>query len=91
MQALWQFNIYGAEQGPSLHQNEHLGLIKTKLPHLTLLDIKEADSASKDRLRLVDFREAFNLTGNLAVKYLFYFRNLQNLFDLEFFLNKLPS
>lgn len=25
------------------------------------------------------------------MKYIYYFRNLQNLFDLEFFANKLPS
>lgn len=31
------------------------------------------------------------MNGNLATKYLYYFRNLQNLFDIEFFINKLPS
>jgi len=39
----------------------------------------------------VDFREAYNLKGNAHLKMLYYFRNLQNLFDLEFFMNKLPS
>jgi hypothetical protein len=97
MQQLWQFDVFGkespdpAKQLPSLLQNEHLGLVKARLPRLTTIDIKEADNVSKERLRLVDFREAYNLSGNLATKYLFYFRNLQNLFDLEFFINKLPS
>lgn len=45
----------------------------------------------KEKLRLVDFREAYNLKGNLTLKYVYYFRNLQNLFDLEFFLAKMPS
>lgn len=65
--------------------------MKGRLPKLTAIDIKEADNAAKDRLRLVDFKEAYNLKGNLTMLQIFYFRNLQNLFDLEFFNNKLPS
>jgi len=47
--------------------NEHLELIKLKLPKLTQIDIKEVDSAAKDRLRLVDFRESYNLKGNTTM------------------------
>lgn len=65
--------------------------MKARLPKLTAIDIKEADNAAKDRLRLVDFKESYNLKGNLTMLQIFYFRNLQNLFDIEFFNNKLPS
>ena len=56
-----------------------------------MVDLKETDTSTKEKLRHVDFKEAYNLTGNLTMKYIYYFRNLQNLFDLEFFCNKLPS
>ena len=97
LQKLFQFDIFNPLAGideaqlPSLLQNNHIDLIKPKLPKLTTIDIKEADTAIKERLRFVDYREAFNVKGNLQMKMLYYFRNLQNLFDLEFFMNKLPS
>jgi hypothetical protein len=95
--SLYKFDIFGpiadvdSLQKPSLWYNDHIHLIKAKLPKLTRLDIKESDNQMKERLRLVDFKEAYNLKGNLVLKYLSYFRNFQNLFDLEFFLTKLPS
>jgi hypothetical protein len=97
LQGLYTYDIYHPRaeidevQKPSLLMNEQLELIKNKLPKLTHIDIKEVDSAAKDRLRLVDFRESYNLKGNTMMMQIYYFRNLQNLFDLEFFCNKLPS
>jgi hypothetical protein len=97
LQGLYTYDIYHPRaeidelQKPSLLMNEQLELIKTKLPKLTHIDIKEVDSAAKDRLRLVDFRESYNLKGNTTMMQIYYFRNLHNLFDLEFFCNKLPS
>ena len=60
-------------------------MIKTKIPTLNTYDLKEAENSVKEKLRMVDFKEAYNLNGNLTMKYIYYFRNLQNLFDLEFF------
>jgi hypothetical protein len=49
------------------------------------VDLKEAELSQKDRFRYIDFKEAYNYTNNTVLKYLYYFRNLTNLFDLEFF------
>ncbi len=63
----------------------------TKLPKLSMIDLKEMETSTKEKLRHVDLKEAYNLSGNLKMNYIYYFRNFQNLFDLEFFCNKLPS
>ena len=46
----------------------------------------------KERFRLVEFSEAFdyNESGRL-VRYLRYWKQVSNIFDLEFFVNKLGS
>ena len=40
---------------------------------------------------MVDFKECYSYTGNRVLAQIYYFRQFQNLFDLEFFSNKLPS
>ena len=50
----------------------------------------QAESISSHQ-RSIDFAEVYLLSGNKMLHYLYYLRQFQNLFDLEFFANKLPS
>jgi len=58
---------------------------------LTLLSVSESEAQSVEKNRFIDFVEAYDYQKSKVVNYLMYFRQLQNLFDLEFFFNKLPS
>ena len=62
-----------------------------RLPKLTPLDITQAESALGNHQRIVDFQECYKYTGNRILNQMYYLRQFQNLFDLEFFANKLPS
>lgn len=62
-----------------------------RLPKLTPLDITQAESALGNHQRIVDFQECYKYTGNRILSQMYYLRQFQNLFDLEFFANKLPS
>ena len=57
--------------------------LKGRIPTLTAVQV------SSDRPQ--GFREAFNYDGLFTQRLLAYFRRLSNLFDLEFFMNKLAS
>lgn len=72
--------------------NNGLGLIQKRLPKLTLTDSIEVDQVVKDKSRLVEFEEAYdyNTTSNV-VKLLRYWKQVSNIYDLEFFINKLAS
>ncbi len=55
------------------------------------VDMKEAESNIDTKGRFVDYRGTFTIHDHFLYKYLFYFRQLQNLFDLEYFRSKLSS
>mgnify|MGYP007118474356 CR=1 FL=1 len=40
---------------------------------------------------MCDFHECYTYSGNRLISQIYYMRQFQNLFDLEFFANKLPS
>jgi hypothetical protein len=71
--------------------NNQTTLIKPRLPKLTPIDITVAESQLMNHQRVADFKECYKFTGNRTLNYLYYMRQFQNLFDLEFFANKLPS
>ena len=71
--------------------NNQSSLIKPRLPKLTPIDISVAESQLMNHQRVADFKECYKFTGNRTLNYLYYMRQFQNLFDLEFFANKLPS
>ena len=79
------------DRKPEFSSNDQKALIRKRVPHLTVMDVKESREASRGRLRFVDFKESYNYESNVVVQYLYYMRQLSNLFDLEFFANKLPS
>jgi len=59
---------------------------------LTLTDSRDVDQIVKDKTRLVEFAEAFDYNqAGRALNYLSYFKSISNIFDLEFFTNKLAS
>jgi hypothetical protein len=69
-----------------------LAKIRKRLPNLTLIDSRDAESVTREKSRLVDFAEAFDYdSAGKALKLLSYFKSLSNLLDLEFFTNKLAS
>lgn len=66
-------------------------MIKQRCPNIKEIDLKEAEKNQETKGRFVDFRHSFTIADTLIFKYLHYFRNLQNLFDLEYFKNKLST
>ena len=57
-----------------------------------MTDSRDVDQIVKEKSRLVEFAEAYDyLSGGRAVHYLSYFKSISNIFDLEFFTNKLGS
>lgn len=72
-------------------QNLQHPLVLRRLPTLTEVDMASAEANAWHTLRIADFSQAYKYTGNKALQYLFYLRQFQNLFDLEFFANKIPS
>lgn len=96
---LYQFELgdpekkdeFGDPLLPEFATNKQKELVKARLPTLTIIDIATAEGQLMNHQRLVEFQECYKFTGNRALNYLFYMRQFQNLFDLEFFANKLPS
>lgn len=79
-------------QLPELSREDSLAKIRRRLPNLTLIDSRDAESVTREKSRLVDFAEAFDYdSAGKALKLLSYFKSLSNLLDLEFFTNKLAS
>ena len=66
-------------------------IIKSRIPILKEVEMREAESNLETKGRFVDFRHSFTVGDTLIYKYLFYFRQLQNVFDLEYFRSKLSS
>ena len=66
-------------------------LLRSKCISLKEADLKEAEKNIEAKSRFVDFRHSFTIADTLVFKYLSYFRNLQNLFDLEYFRSKLTT
>jgi hypothetical protein len=72
--------------------NNQLELIQQRLPRITLTDSIDVDQVVKDRSRLVEFEEAYDYNSvSNVVKFLRYWKQVSNIFDLEFFINKLAS
>jgi hypothetical protein len=63
-------------------ENNHKSMIMSKVPKITQMNAKEIDSYIKEKGRIVDFKQAYDYTKTNTSKYLSYFHNLQNLFDL---------
>jgi len=70
---------------------DHLVMIKQKVQKCTYAESGDVDLVVKERLRLVEFEEAFDYSKSELVKYLRYWKQVQNIYDLEFFVNKLAS
>lgn len=64
-----------------------------RLPKLTYSDSRDFDATQKERGRLVEFTEAFDYSQGASriTQYLSYFKSIGNIYDLEFFTNKLSS
>ena len=57
-----------------------------------MTDSRDVDLIVKEKARLVEFAEAFDYgCAGKAINYLSYFKSISNIFDLEFFTNKLAS
>lgn len=77
---------------PEFVTKEGLAKIRSKIPKITLSDSRDVDAVQKERQRLVEFKEAFDYqTAGKIVNFLQYFKSIRNIFDLEFFNNKLAS
>lgn len=76
---------------PEFITDKLLEKIKSKLPQLTLDEVRDVESITKERYRLVEFNQAFDYSCSKAQQYLSYFKSISNIFDLEFFTNKLAS
>lgn len=80
---------------PMVEYLEKLNLheaIMEKLPKLTYTDSRDIDAVAKEKLRLVEFAEAYDyVPGSKVLRYLKYWKAVSNIYDLEFFINKLAS
>ena len=66
-------------------------MIMSKVPKMNVMNSKEIDAFIKEKGRITDFKQAYDYSKTQAGKYLNYFHNLQNLFDLQFFMCKLGA
>ena len=91
------YDLRGPEAGseselPDFLSDDSLAQIQKRHQKLTLIDSKDVETIAKERLRLVEFAEAFDYEfSGKAFEYLMYFKNISNIYDLEFFMNKLAS
>ena len=96
---LYQFDLgdpedkdeYGRPKLSEFTENKQHKLVKIRLPTVTPVDAHQAEAQFTNNQRNVDFSECYKFTGNSVLNYLYYLRQFCNLFDLEFFANKLPS
>ena len=72
---------------PEFFVNDQKSLLVKRGFKFTPLDLKETEAKE----RFVDFRESYHYETSMVTRYLMYFKQVSNLFDLEFFVNKLPS
>lgn len=66
-------------------------ILKKRIASVKEIELKDAEKNIEAKGRFVDIRGAFTVADTLVFKYLGYFRNLQNLFDLEYFKSKLST
>lgn len=72
--------------------NNQKAMITKRLPKFKTLDAREVEEYIRHSGgRIVDYAGSFDYTMCNVYKYLTYFHNLQNLFDLEFFQCKLSA
>lgn len=77
---------------PEFVCNNSLEKIKQKIQKLTIKDCTDVEEIVKERQRLVEFQEAYDYScAGYATSYLKYFKAMSNIFDLEFFTNKLAT
>jgi hypothetical protein len=77
---------------PEFMCRNSLEKIRGRVQKLTYVDSRDVDAIVKEKTRLVEFGEAYDYAaGGKAVYILSYFRSIANIFDLEFFTNKLAS
>lgn len=72
-------------------EDKHKAMIMSKVPKMNVMNSKEIDAFIKEKGRIADFKQAYDYSKTQAGKYLNYFHNLQNLFDLQFFMCKLGA
>jgi len=68
-----------------------LDKIRKRLPTLTYTESRDVDAVVKERMRLVEFAEAYDYSDGKLLRFLRYWKSVTNIFDLEFFINKLAS
>ena len=72
--------------------DDSLVRIQKRHQKLTLINSRDVDAITKERSRLVEFAEAFDYeSSGKVLKYMMYFKSISNIYDLEFFMNKLAS
>ena len=77
---------------PEFICDDPLERVMTRVSKITLSDSRDLDATLKEKSRLVEFSEAFDYsTAGRTASYLSYFKSMNNIFDLEFFTNKLAS
>ncbi len=86
---------------PNYLRNNQEKILKERNPCLKLVDPSEIEQYAKKRMRFVEFKNAFTYeyiaphNGGIQspnlLSILKYFKNVQSLFDLEIFQNKISS
>ena len=77
---------------PEFICDDPLERVMMRVSKITLADSRDLDATLKEKSRLVEFTEAFDYSvAGRSSSYLSYFKSVNNIFDLEFFTNKLAS
>lgn len=79
------------DNGTALFDPDQKGVMKSFHPVMSVMSIEEAEQSIAEFGRFVDYKEAPGVKKTLVYKYLYYFRQLGNLFDLEYFRSKLAA
>lgn len=91
----FNYELGNASEGvlPQFINADPLALVLAKRPKFTHSETKDIDGAVKAQGRVVDFTQAFDYKegADRVCLYLSYFKSINNIYDLEFFTNKLSS
>ena len=80
------------QKQPEFVSRESLQKIESRVSQISASNSRDVDSVLKERGRLVEFKQAYNYESAGRIMHLLcYFKSISNIFDLEFFTNKLAS
>lgn len=90
---VYELGVPSERTMPEFIQEDLLKMITSRVQKLDLIRNRiEVESVVKEKYRLIDFNSAYDyLSSGKLSYYLSYFKHISDIFDLDFFTNKLAS